>query len=105
MTDDNIVTLPEKKKLEWIVGPFEEWRVVIDGRMIPKLTAYRQTDGRVTLSLDHRFIIDLPDEGLAYQVAAFAANAMAIGKGYPWSGAESKQQPFAPQAHAIEKAP
>ena len=74
----DIVNLPTPKMPEWIVGPFEEYRVIIDGRMIPRLNALRMSDGRVSLLLDKRFIIDLPDEGLAYQVASFAANALAM---------------------------
>ncbi len=102
MTEDNVVKLPDPPKSpEWIVGPFEEYRVVIHGRMIPDLTALRLKGGGVMLSLDHRFLIEIPDEGLAYQVAAFVANALAIGSGYPFSGAETKERPFAPKAIAI----
>jgi hypothetical protein len=103
---DNVTHLPDPpKRPDWIVGPFEEWRVIIDGRMIPRLNARRLSSGGVSLLLDKRFILDIPDEGLAYQVASFVANALAIGEGYPWSGAETKSQPFAPQAHALDSVP
>lgn len=97
-----IVDFPEQKRPEWIVGPFKEYRVIVEGRMIPRLTANRMDDGSVYLTLDNRFGLVVPNEGLAYQVAAFVANALAIGEGYSFSGAESKERPFAPRAAAID---
>lgn len=97
-----VVDFPEQKRPEWIVGPFEEYRVIVDGRMIPRLGAVRQDDGGVVLFLDNRFMLRVPEEGLAYQVAAFVANALAIGEGYPFAGAESKSRPFAPLAAAVD---
>jgi len=99
---DNVVDLPTVKMPEWIVGPFEEYRVIIEGRQIPRLNALRLSDGRVSLLLDRRFILDLPNEGLAYQVATFVANALAIGEGYAYSGSTSKGAPFAPYAGEIK---
>jgi prepilin signal peptidase PulO-like enzyme (type II secretory pathway) len=99
---NNVVEMPAPKIPEWIVGPFEEYRVVIDGRMIPRLNALRLSDGRVSLMLDKRFILDLPDEGLALQVASFVANALAIGEGYAFLGSTSKEMPFAPYAGEVK---
>ncbi len=103
MSDDNVVQLPPlTEPPEWIIGPFESWRVVIDGRMIPRLNAFRQTDGRVTLILDGRFLLDLPSDGIARRVADFVANALAIGAGYPWMGADGKEMPFAPKVSEVK---
>lgn len=80
------------------IGPFPaEHRVVVDGRAIPYLSAAPSADGTtITLSLDHRFII----EGTAEEVAKwvhFMANAMAVAAGYSYLGAEKKHEIFAPQ--------
>ena len=94
MADDNVVKMPDPpKRPDWIVGPFEEWRVIIEGREIPRLQARRGTDGMVHFPLDHRFGLDVPEE-LAYPVACYVANAMAIGAGYAWHGADEKYKPF-----------
>lgn len=94
MADDNIVKFPPRDAPEFLVGPFREWRVVVDGRMIPGLTGCRDGDDRTCLVLDHRFGLTVPNE-YAYGVASFVANALAIGAGYPWYGAETKDRPFA----------
>lgn len=100
----DVVKLPDPPKPpEWIVGPFEEWRVVIEGREIPRLQArrFQARPGMVSFLLDRRFGLDVPEE-YAYQVAHYIANAMAIGAGYPWLGAEAKSTPFAPQVREIK---
>ncbi len=84
---------PLRRDPDWITGPFTEHRVVIDGRMIPSMTARREGD-RVSLILDDRLSITVPAD-IGYQVAAFAANAMAIGAGYSHSGATTRERPFA----------
>jgi hypothetical protein len=101
---DNIVKLPDPPKPpEWMIGPFEEWRVVIEGREIPKLQArkFESRPGTVSFLLDHRFGLDVPEE-LAYQVAWYVANAMAIGAGYAYLGADEKFKPFAVKLNAID---
>jgi len=97
---DNVTELKQPKPLDPLVGPFApQYRVIVDGRAIPKLTGFR--DGDLTaLVLDGRLSISVPPE-LAHQVAWFAANAMAIGAGYSHLGAETKDQPFAPQCVEI----
>lgn len=78
-----------------LVGPFEEYRVVVEGRAIPRLTGYLQEDGRITLIVDGRFMVDFPAE-IAHQAAWLLANALAVGAGYTHLAAETKSQPFAP---------
>lgn len=78
-----------------LVGPFQEWRVVVDGREIPRLTGFREGDDLTCLVLDHRFAVSVPNE-LARGVAYVLANALAIGAGYSHLGATSRDMPFAP---------
>ena len=63
------------------VGPFERWAVVVDGREVPLLTMRPYPGGRVALSLDGRFGLDLTvDE--AERVIPFLAHAIAMAAGY-----------------------
>lgn len=95
---NNVSTL--HRDPDWLIGPFECWQVVIDGRAIPNMTA-RRTGDQVVISLDNRLTIAVPAD-IAYQVAAFAANAMAIGAGYSHLGAETRERPFAPRAAKLD---
>ena len=95
-----IVEFPTPKAMEFMVGPFAEWRVQIEGRMIPRLTAYREGNG-VCLVLDNRFGLMCENDGVAYQTAAFVANALAIGEGYSHLAADTKDRPFAPKGMGI----
>lgn len=74
--------------------------LIVDGRAIPDITIREEGD-EICFVLDQRLAFNFPRE-LAHQAAAFAANAMAIGAGYPWLGADSKTQPFAPRCACIE---
>jgi len=89
------------KAPEWLIGPFEEYRVLVEGRQIPKLTGLRCTDGTVHLSVDHRFCGIFSTENDAQQAAYLIANALAIGSGYPCLSAANKDQPFAPIAQEV----
>lgn len=102
---DNVTPFPAQTLPEWIIGPFEENRVVLDGRLIPKLTAHRREDGSVVLHLDHRFGLDCADDGIAYVTACFVANAMAIGAGYPCFTADDKFKPFASRCTPLGDGP
>lgn len=91
----NVVPMPPApKQPDLLVGPFEEWRVQVDGRIIPRLTGRYEGD-RIALVVDHRFSASFSKED-AYQAAWLIAQAMAIGEGYSHLGAASKEQPFAP---------
>lgn len=91
----NIIAYPPQPKADLLVGPFEYYKVVVDGRAIPHLNGYPQPDGLITLVLDGRFAIDVP-ESIAQQVAWLVANALAVGQGYSHLGAVTKETPFAP---------
>ena len=64
------------------IGPFQEHRVCVDGRRVPKLTA-SPCDGGMNLVLDGRIAIFIGDgaEPDAPAVAVFVAHAIAIGMG------------------------
>jgi hypothetical protein len=115
MSDDNIVEFPpppqsplsppepQPQPPDLLIGPFEEWRVIVEGRIIPKLTGYHDGD-KIGLVLDHRFSASFaPDD--ARQAAWLIANALAIGEGYSHLGALTKEQPFAPIGAQISAAP
>ena len=94
MADSNVVQFPPAEgPPEFIVGPFTENRVVLEGKRIPKMTAFHEGD-QTFLVLDNRLSVGVPKE-LAYQVAWFAAHAMAIGAGYASFLADEKFRPFA----------
>jgi hypothetical protein len=96
----NIVTLPPATKPpDLLVGPFEQWRVQVDGRIIPRLTGYRDGE-KVVLVVDGRFSASFAEDD-ARQAAWLIAQALAIGEGYSHFGAESKGHPFAPIGHEI----
>lgn len=94
---DSVVDFPQPpQQPPLLIGPFEYHQVVVEGRAIPKLTGYPQDDGRITLIVDGRFMVDFPAD-IARQAAWLIANAMAVASGYSHLGADSKgQPPFAP---------
>lgn len=95
---DNIVNLPAEPIEELLVGPFKNYRVQVEGRIIPRLTGYREkmngVDG-VFLVVDGRFGTWV-EESRARAVAWLVAQALAVGEGYAYLGAEDKIRPFAP---------
>lgn len=99
----DVTKLETQKPPEFLVGPFETYKVQIEGRMIPHLTGRREGD-RVSLIVDHRFSVSFREED-AYQVAWLLAQALAVGSGYSHLGAETKEQPFAPQGARITLEP
>lgn len=100
MTDNIIQMPPSEKPPELLVGPFQQWSVQVDGRIIPRLTGYREGD-KIALVVDHRFTASF-SEADAHQAAWLIAQAMAIGGGYSHLGAEAPGRPFAPQARKID---
>lgn len=88
------------------LGPFvEEHRVIVEGHLIPHLTAHPSSDGQaVTLILDRRFIIDGPADEVA-KWAHFVANAMAVAAGYSNFKAEHKHESFATPVAGIKPPP
>jgi len=63
------------------IGPFEHHDVVVNGCSVPFLTATPLNGGRVHLTLDGRFGLDLT-VAEAEQIVPFIADAIAIASGY-----------------------
>lgn len=103
MSDDNIAQFPTKPEDEWLIGPFEVWRVLVEGRTIPRLTGHKDGDG-IALIVDGRFSVTFPKD-LAQSAAWLLANALAVGEGYPFLGSTSKDRPFAPQTMQLGDIP
>ena len=96
MDDDNVTKFPEPpKQPNLLIGPFSEYRVIVDGKILPHLTGYMEGDS-YWLVVDHRFACGPFDEEQARQAARLAGQAMAVATGYPHLGAASKDMPFAP---------
>lgn len=91
----NVVGLTTPKPANLLEGPFHEWRVVIDGRVVPRLTGTKSHDGRITLCVDNRFGGGPFSADDAYQAAYLIANAMAITAGYSNFSADTQDKPFA----------
>jgi hypothetical protein len=92
---DNVVQMPPPERpAPLLVGPFQQWRVQVDGRIIPRLTGYHDGD-RIALVVDGRFSASFAEDD-ARQAAWLIAEAMAIAEGYSHLGAASKDHPFAP---------
>jgi hypothetical protein len=90
-----ILQFPEPEKPDdLLIGPFEEWRVQVDGRVIPRLTGFKDGD-KIALVVDRRFSASF-SEADARQAAWLIANALAIGEGYAFLGSPNKDKPFAP---------
>lgn len=93
---------PDKiKPHKCLIGPFEEYRVVVEGRRIPLLTASPESETQTLLILDGRLSIVIGNRDLE-QVAWLVANALALGQGYSHMGATAKGYPFAPTCSVIE---
>jgi hypothetical protein len=63
------------------VGPFEHHDVVVNGWSVPYLEAQPMNGGKVTLTLDGRYGLDL-DLIVAERVVPFLAHAIAVASGY-----------------------
>jgi hypothetical protein len=63
------------------IGPFEHHDVVVNGCSVPFLTATPLNGGRVHLTLDGRFGLDIT-VAEAEQIVPFIADAIAIASGY-----------------------
>jgi hypothetical protein len=86
---DNVPTPVGKSNNLEIIGPFNDYRVTIDGYQVPRLRAVR-VNGLISMTLDHRFGCDIPDDERAYPIIHFIATAMAVGAGYSCVGENSQ---------------
>lgn len=96
--------MSEIKPHPCLVGPFQTYKVVVEGRSIPRLTAWPESETQTMLTLDGRLSIVIGNRDVQ-SVAWMVANALAIGEGYSHMGAEKKGYPFAPTCSMIEMPP
>jgi hypothetical protein len=91
----NIVQMPPPpKQADLLIGPFQEWRVQVEGRIIPRLTGFKDGD-KIALVVDGRWSASFTEDD-ARQAAWLIANALAVGEGYAHLGAMNKDRAFAP---------
>lgn len=64
-----------------LVGPITTYAVVLDGWVVPALTASAEPGGMIRLCLDQRITVDIPVAD-ADPIVEFIADAIAIGLGY-----------------------
>lgn len=100
---DNVLEFKKNELPPLLIGPFEEYRVIVDGRIVPNLTAFKEGDD-IALVVDHRFSSTFsPDR--ARDVAYLIAQASAVASGYSHFCADSKDHPFARIACQIDPLP
>lgn len=78
-----------------IIGPRRGGcSVIVDDKVIPRMSCFERGD-EVEIVIDDRLSFQFPKEW-AYLAAAMAAQAMAVGAGYPSLLAPTRDRPFAP---------
>lgn len=60
VSDDNVVSLHDEPP-ELLIGPFQVWKVSVQGRIIPRLTGWAEGD-TIWLCVDDRFAQGFPKE-------------------------------------------
>ncbi len=110
---DNVINLGADEKLQAereaqieeyvtsLFGPQQTGHsLIVEGRCIPNITVRKGRDEQgneeIEFILDGRLAFGFPREWAGH-AAVFAANAMAIGAGYPSLNGDNKERPFAPQ--------
>ena len=96
----SVITQLQNDSPSLLVGPFQEWRVVVEGRSIPRLTGFHDGN-KIALVVDGRYSASF-SEADARCAAWLIAQALAIGAGYSNLAAETKDRPFAPQIAEID---
>lgn len=90
------------------VGPFEHHAVVVNGRRVRYLDAQPLPGGRIALTLDDRFGLDLSLQD-AERVVPFIAHAIAVGAGWAAhsqdDGSAPVPRPVSPPMHGIDLEP
>ena len=76
--------------------------VVIEGRQIPRMKVREADNGTVEVKFDERWVYIFDSEADARHAATFAAQALAVGSGFPSLSAPSKDRPFAPEVIVLD---
>lgn len=97
---DNVIKMQKEGPPDILVGPFEVYNVVVEGRHIPLLSGYQEGD-KIAIVVDHRWSATFGKED-AHQVAWLLAQAIAVSQGYSNMHAGNKDVPFAPQVAEIK---
>lgn len=97
---DNITEFPKEEPLEFMMGVMKYCPVIIEGRKIPGLQAWKEGD-KTFILVDDRIAISVPNES-AYEVCYIVATALAVGAGYTHIHAKTKDRCFAPLCAEIE---
>lgn len=101
MSGDKVTKFPGEKPIKLFIGPFTSWKVVIEGRLVPRLSGREDSNGTIWLTVDHRFSAPFKTIADAHAAAVLVAQATAIAAGYPHFGAESRDMPFAPKVTGL----
>ena len=87
-----------------IVGPFSSHWVVVDGRQVPFLEATPANGGKIHLTLDQRYSLDISVAD-AETFIPWIADAIAVAMGYTChrrAGTEAARSDPFPPSHCIE---
>lgn len=103
---DNDIDRARKDRIEQLIsnmkGPVRDGHdVIIDGRLVPNMTMFDNGE-TISFCLDNRMVWGSFPRELARHVASFAANAMAIGAGYPCLEADRKPECFATPCQGLD---
>ena len=83
-----------------IIGPFSEYRLVVDGYSVPFVEAHEDDGGTVTFIMDNRLAWTVP-AGAFEDVAHLIATAYALGIGLPCFPSENYEPPSMEQVPAV----
>lgn len=92
----NVINMTKHFAPDIVGPPVSGNRVIIFGRTVPNLICHDKGDN-IEFILDGRIGFTIPREH-AWNAAAFAANAMAIGAGFTNFEADTRPQHFAAKA-------
>ncbi len=87
-----------------IVGPFDSYRVIVEGRRVPFLEARPVNGGRISLILDSRLAVDVAVTD-AETVIPFIADCIAVGLGFachPHAGEDPKPASPFPRSQGVD---
>lgn len=101
----NVTEFPHRDLIAEMTGPQASGNhVIIDGRCVPELVMYDRGD-EIEFVLDNRLAFGFPRDQ-AWNAAAFAFAAMAIGAGFAHPSAmHFTQRAFAPAAIKLDGVP